>query len=120
MTPKLLRLIYAFEFLIALVAIFTAWSEIGGQAALDLMHWGWKLGLSVGLATAVVAYTAAAVSEDSLWTFRSARWLTAVALVLLAMGVVTYFYVLQEDAGESDESGTISACHSPDALAGLS
>lgn len=109
MTQKLLRLIYALEFLIALVAIFTAWSEIGGQAALDLMHWGWKLGLSVALATAIVGYTSALVSEDSAWSFRSARWLTAIVLVILAIGVVTYFYVLQEDTGESDESGTISA-----------
>ena len=109
MTRKLLRLTYAFEFLIALVAIFTAWSEIGGQAALDLMQWGWKLGLSVALAAAIVAYTAAVISEDSAWTFRSARWLTAIVLVILAMSVVTYFYVLQEDTGESDESGTISA-----------
>jgi hypothetical protein len=108
MTQKLLRLIYAFEFLIALVAIFTAWSEIGGQAALDLMHWGWKLGFSTALAGATVAYTAAVVSEDSLWTLRSARWLTAIVLLVLGIGVVTYFYVLQEDAGESDESGTIS------------
>jgi hypothetical protein len=111
MTQKLLRLIYAFEFLIALVAIFTAWSEIGGQAALDLMHWGWKLGLSFALAWAVVAYTAAVVSQESAWTLRSARWLTAIVLVILAIGVVTYFYVLQEDTGESDESGTISLLH---------
>ncbi|HTU46027.1 MAG TPA: hypothetical protein VMF91_13245 [Bryobacteraceae bacterium] len=110
MTQKLLRLIYAFEFLIALVAIFTAWSEIGGQAALDLMHWGWKLGLSVGLASATVAYTAAVVSEESPWTLRSARWLTAIVLLVLGIGVVTYFYVLQEDSSESDESGTISLC----------
>ncbi len=110
MTQKLLRLIYAFEFLIALVAIFTAWSEIGGQAALDLMHWGWKLGLSVSLAAAIVAYTAAVVGEESVWSMRSARWLTAIVLVILAIGAVTYFYVLQEDTGDSDESGTISAC----------
>jgi hypothetical protein len=110
MTQKLLRLIYAFEFLIALVAIFTTWSEIGGQAALDLMHWGWKLGLSLALAASIVAYTAAVVSEDSVWSFRSTRWLAAIVLVLLAIGVVTYFYVLQVDTGESDESGTISAC----------
>jgi len=108
MTQKLLRLIYAFEFLIALVAIFTAWSEIGGQAALDLMHWGWKLGLSLALASATVAYTAAVVSADSVWTLRAARWLTAIILLIVGIGVVTYFYVLQEDAGESDESGTIS------------
>jgi hypothetical protein len=113
MTPKLLRLVYAFEFLIALVAIFTAWSEIGGQAALDLMNWGWKLALSVALAGAIVAYTAAVVSEDSLWTLRSARWLTAIVVVTAAIGVVTYYYALQVDTGESDETGTISAASLP-------
>jgi len=109
MTPKLLRLLYAFEFLIALVAIFTAWSEIGGQAALDLMHWGWKLGLSLTLATTIVAYTAAVISEDRLWTLRSARWLSAIAVVMLVLGIVTYYYALQEDTTESDEPGARSA-----------
>jgi len=108
MTPKLLRLVYAFEFLIALVAIFTAWSEIGGQAALDLMHWGWKLGLGIGLAAAIVAYTASIVSEDALWTLRSGRWLMAIIVVTAAIGVVTYYYALQVDTGESDETGTVS------------
>jgi hypothetical protein len=111
MTPKLLRLVYAFEFLIAMVAIFTTWSEIGGQAALDLMHPAWKLALSFSLAGAIVAYTAAIVSEDSIWTLRSARWLTAIILVIFAIAVVTYYYVLQEDSGESDDTGTISMCH---------
>jgi hypothetical protein len=109
MRPKILRLVYAFEFLIALVAIFTAWSEIGGQAALDLMHWGWKLGLSLALAGAIVAYTAAVVSEQSIWTLRSARWLTAIIIVSVVMGGVTYYYLMQEEATDSDESGTISA-----------
>jgi hypothetical protein len=109
MRPKLLRLVYAFEFLIALVAIFTAWSEIGGQAALDLMHWCWKLGLSLALAVAIVLYTAALVSEESIWTLRSARWLTAIIVVAVAMGGVTYYYVMQEEAADSDESGTSSA-----------
>jgi hypothetical protein len=109
MRPKLLRVVYAFEFLIALIAIFTAWSEIGGQAALDLMHWGWKFGLSLALAGTMVAYTAALISEDSLWSFRSARWLTAMIIVTVVMGGVTYYYVVQEEASDSDESGTISA-----------
>ncbi len=109
MTSRLLRLVYAFEFLIAVIAIFTAWSEIGGQAALDLMHWGWKLGLSLGLAWAIVSYTAAVVAQDSLWTLRSARWLTAIVLLLLGIAVITYFYALQVDTGESDETNTISA-----------
>ncbi len=116
MPPKLLRLVYAFEFLIALVAIFTAWSEIGGQAALDLMYWAWKLGLSVGLAGAIVAYTVALVSEDSRWTMRSARWLMAIIVVAAAIGVVTYYYALQVDTGESDQIGTISALQPPSSL----
>ena len=91
------------------MAIFTAWSEIGGQAALDLMHWAWKLGLSLALAGAIVAYTAALVSEDSIWTLRSARWLTAIAVIAVVIGIVTYYYALQVDTGESDDTGTISA-----------
>lgn len=113
MTPRLLRLVYAFEFLIALVAIFTAWSEIGGQAALDLMHWGWKLGLSVGLALSFVLYTVAIVSEDSLWTVRSARWLALMLVFFLGMGAVTYYYSMQAETGDSDETGTISRLWTP-------
>jgi len=112
MTPKLLRLAYVCEFLIALVAIFTAWSEIGGQASLDLMHWGWKLGLSLPLAAAIVGYSASLLSEESIWTLRSARWLTAVIVLLLGMGIVTYYYSLQVDNGDSDDNGTVSYIHS--------
>jgi hypothetical protein len=108
MTPKLLRLVYVLEFLVALIAIFTSWSEIGGQAALDLMHWGWKLGFGAGLAAAIVAYTAALVSEDSVWSLRSARWLTMIILVLCAIGFITYYYMLQEDTGEPDDGGNVS------------
>lgn len=113
MTAKLLRLVYAFEFLVALVAIFTAWSEIGGQAALDLMHWGWKLGLSIALAAAIVFYTAAVVAADSLWSFRSSRWLMIIVVVMLVIGVVTYYYALQVDTGEPDETGTLSMSLAP-------
>ena len=106
---KLFRFAYICEFLLALLAIFTAWSEIGGQAALDLMHWGWKLGLSVPLAAAIVAYTAALLSEHAVWSLRSARWLSAIFILLLAMGVVTYYYALQVDNGESEENnGSVS------------
>jgi hypothetical protein len=108
MSPRLLRLIYAFEFLIALVAIFTVWSEVGGQAALDLMYWAWKLGFSVSLALSFVLYTAAIVSEDSLWTMRSARWLTLMIVIFLGMGAVTWYYGMEAATGDSDETGTIS------------
>jgi hypothetical protein len=100
--------VYAFEFLIAMMSIFTAWSEIGGQSALDLMNWGWKFGFSLVLASAIVAFTAAVASSETFWTMRSARWLTAIVLTIVAMGIVTYFYSLQEDAGSTDETGTVS------------
>ena len=112
MTPRLLRLVYALEFLIALVAIFTVWPEIGGQDALDLMHWAWKLGFGLALAGALVAYTAAVVSEESIWNLRAARWLAAIVVLTAAIGVVTYYYALQETTTEPDEPGTISGMRS--------
>jgi hypothetical protein len=106
MTLKVLRLAFALEFLVALIAIFTAWSEIGGQAALDLMPWGWKLGLSVALAAATVQYTVALSDQNDFWSLRSARWLSFILIVGLVMGLVTYYYVLQEDTMDSDEGNT--------------
>jgi len=109
MTPKLLRFAYVCEFLLALITIFTAWSEVGGQAALDLMHWGWKLGFSVALAAATVGYTAAIVSAERVANVRAARWLVGILMLMMAMGVVTYYYTLEAETGESDEqSGTVS------------
>jgi hypothetical protein len=108
MTPRLLRFAYTCEFLLALVAIFTAWSEIGGQAALDLMHWAWKAGLGFGLAAAVVGFTAALLSDEPFWTVRAARWLTLMIILMLLAGAVTHFYMLQEDTGDPEETGSIT------------
>jgi hypothetical protein len=113
MTPKHLRFIYVFEFLIAVIAIFTAWSEVGGQAALDLMQWGWKFGLGFGLAVTIVGYTAAVVSGESIWTMRTSRWLALTLVLLLGMGIVTYYYYLQEDTGDTnDEQDSVTSYRS--------
>lgn len=106
MTPKVLRLTLVVEFLVAVIAIFTAWSEIGGQAALDLMPWGWKFGLALAMAATMVGYTAALAEQDALWSARTARWLSFLLIVGLVMGVVTYYYVLQEDTIDTDEADT--------------
>ena len=103
-----LRVVYAFEFLLAIIAIFTAWSEIGSQSALDLMHWGWKTGLSFALASAIVGFTAALAASDTFWTLRSARWFMAVLVCLLVTGLVTYYYSLQVDAGDSEDNSSVS------------
>lgn len=104
MNPKVIRLLYVCEYLLALIAIFTVWPEIGGETVLDLMPWGWKFGLGAALATAIVAYSAAIVAETSLWTLRSARWLTTICILLLAIGVVTYYYVLEDETVDTDDS----------------
>ena len=108
MTPRLLRFAYTCEFLLALVAIFTAWSEIGGQAALDIMYWAWKAGLGITLAAAIVGYTAALINDESFWTMRAARWLTSIIVIMLLAGAVTHFYMLQEDTIDSEDTGSIT------------
>jgi hypothetical protein len=111
MTPKYLRIIFLSEFLVAVIAVFTAWSEVGGQAALDIMPWGWKFGLGIGVAIAFVAYSAALLAGDSIWNVRSAKWLAIMIVLLLGMGVVTYYYVLQvenSDSGQEQENSAVS------------
>jgi hypothetical protein len=111
MTPKNLRIVFLSEFLVAVIAVFTAWSEIGGQAALDIMPWGWKFGLGVGLSVAFVAYSAALLAGESIWNARSAKWLALIIVLVLATGVVTYYYVLQvenTDSGQDQENSAVS------------
>src|SRR5580765_684834 len=61
MTPNWLRLAYAAELLLSIPAVYTLWSQVGGQGHLDLMPWWWKLLLGGGMCVAVVFATAATV-----------------------------------------------------------
>jgi hypothetical protein len=109
MTPRYLRILFLSEFLVAVIAIFTAWSEIGGQAVLDVMPWGWKGSLAFGLAAALVAYSVALMSADSVWNVRTAKWLALILVLVGAMGVVTFYYALQapnEPPEEQDNSAS--------------
>ena len=106
--PAWLRLAYMFEFLIALVTIFTVWSQVGGQGHLDLMAWYIKLGLSLGLAWCVVRFTAAMVEHEKAWNVHTAMWLAWMVLFAAAMGGVTYYYHIHEVPDESDTDDTSS------------
>ena len=109
MTPQLLRFAYICEFLLALAAIFTVWPEIGGVAALELMHWGFKLGFGVVMAAAIVACTRTMMQSERSLSWRAIAWLGVIALLAIGMGVVTYYYTLEEESGDSDEpSGTVT------------
>src|ERR1700735_5840419 len=107
---RLLRLAYTTQFLIALIAVFFLWSEIGGQGHLDLMPWYLKLGLGTGVAYAAVRATAAAVAQEPAWNIKTLKWFGAMLALLVACGVVTYFYHLygEEDDQQDEQSTSIA------------
>jgi hypothetical protein len=101
-----LRLAYMLEFLIALTAVYTLWSEIGGQGHLDLLPWYTKLICGVGLSWSVVRFTAGMVELEQFWNFRTRRWFLIILLFAIAMGGIVYYYHLHEtpDQGDSEDA----------------
>jgi hypothetical protein len=106
----LLRLAYATQFLIALIAIFFLWSEIGGQGHLDLMPWYWKVLLGGGAALAVVKATQAAVNQPSAWRGPALRWLGLLLALLIACGAASYYYHMccESDEDSDQDAGSVS------------
>ncbi|MDQ6664570.1 MAG: hypothetical protein M3Z23_09275 [Acidobacteriota bacterium] len=102
----MLRIAYSIEFLIAIIAIFTFWSEVGGQGHLDLMPWYWKLGFSLAAAVVCLKLTAAMLEKQSIWSKSTLRWLLALGLLAAGAGAVTYYVHLNEPA-DTDESDTV-------------
>lgn len=105
-----LRLAYAIEFFIAVLAILTLWSEVGGQGHLDLIPWYIKLICVLGSAWCCVRFTAGIAEQTSAWNRRSAGWLAGIVFFVLAMGAITYYYHLHEDSDDDsdDPTGTVS------------
>lgn len=103
MEVRIARIAYAIEFFTALIAVFSAWSQVGGQGHLDLLDWYWKLILSVALSLAVVKATAAAACGDRFLNARTVLWLTLSLLLTITMGIVTYYVHLHEPQDEQDE-----------------
>lgn len=100
------RLFYAIEFLIALITTYTVWSQVGGQAHLDMMAWYWKLSLGVGISFAAVKTTAAAMSNKSAWNARTLKWISVVLALALTCGAVTYYYHLNEPPDNEEDTTT--------------
>lgn len=118
----ILRLAYATQFLIALIAVFVLWSEAGGQSHLDLLPWYLKLGLGVGSALCAVKATAAAVARDAAWNGRTLKWMGLMLLLLLGCGLASYYahlYLEEDEPDQDQESSTISLAVPP-ILAGAS
>jgi hypothetical protein len=105
----ILRLAYSTLFLIALLAIFVVWSEVGGQSHLDLMPWYLKLGLGAGAAFACVKATAAAVSGTNAWNGGTLRWFGILLALLLGCGLATYYVHVYAETDEDDEEDSVTS-----------
>ena len=114
----ILRLAYSTQFLIAVIAVFVLWSQVGGQSHLDLLPWWIKLGLGLAAAYGVVRATAASVSGDRAWNAQALRWLGVTLAVLAACGYASYYaHMNLEDADDEDQQAdtTISRMRMPPA-----
>ncbi len=100
----ILRLAYATQFLIALIAVFVLWSEVGLQTHLDLMPWYLKLGLGGGAAFAAVKATAAAVSGPTAWNGGTLKWLGILLVLLVGCGLSSYLVHMYGESDEEDQN----------------
>lgn len=103
MEPRFQRFVYIAEFLLALIAVFTLWGQVGGQSHLDMMPWYFKLFFGLAMPYSVVSATSAAVAGERGWNTRSLRWMVILAFLMLLAGLVTYYYHLYEP-NEEEES----------------
>ena len=104
----ILRLAYATQLMIALIAVFVLWAQIGGQGHLDLMPWYLKLGLGGGVAIAAVRTTMCAVSGASAWNGGTLKWLGIMLALSLGCGLASYYFHLygETDEEQDDETST--------------
>ncbi|MBZ5578780.1 MAG: hypothetical protein LAP40_19640 [Acidobacteriia bacterium] len=110
----ILRLAYTTQFLLALLAVFVLWGDVGGQSHLDLMPWYLKLGLGGGASLAVVKATGAAVSHERAWNGATLRWAGILLALLMGCGLASYYYHVygEQDDGD-DETQTSSLVGRP-------
>jgi hypothetical protein len=104
MRNRLLRPFLIVEFLIAVQAVFTFWSQVGGQYHLDLMFWPWKFGLSIAASSLIVAITANLVKNGGAITRLTLTLCSFLIVVIVVAGMVTYYYHLSEPPEPADQS----------------
>jgi len=111
----ILRLAYATQFLIAVIAVFVLWSDVGGQSHLDLLPWHAKLALGAGAAFCAVKATAASVAGDAAWNGKSLRWLGLMLALMAACGLASYYahLYLEEDEGDQDQNNSAISRFAP-------
>jgi hypothetical protein len=102
-----LRVAFALEFLVACVAVFVVWGEVGGQGHLDIMPWHWKLICGIGTAASIVGFSQASAERERFWHRKSVVWFVLVlAFAAVIAGITVYTH--ETEPIEDDES---SAAH---------
>ena len=112
LTMQSLRLAYIAIFLLSLIAVFTLWSQVGGQGHLDLVPWSVKLALGAGAAYAITRASSSAVKGEHGWNSQSVKW-AGLALATLFLCGMASFYAhnnLEDTGDEEDQSdATVSS-----------
>src|SRR5262249_16266193 len=103
-----LRLAYAAIFLIALIAVYTLWGQVGGQGHLDLLPWYVRLVLGCGAAVAFSRAAYFASKREEAWNGGTLKWGGVFLALLLGCGLAAYFahLYLEEDNEGGQESIT--------------
>jgi hypothetical protein len=104
MDSRFLRIVYIFEYLLALIAVFTVWSQVGGQTHLDLMAWYIKLFLGPIMAYAVVRASMAALEGGRAWNGTTLRWTGILLLLAATAGLMTFYSHLYEPGDEDEQT----------------
>ena len=99
----LLRLAYSTQFLIALIAVFVLWSQVGGQSHLELLPWHIKLGLACAAAYSIVRATVAAVSGERGWNAQSVAWVGLAIAVLVVCGLASYWAHMNLEESDTED-----------------
>jgi len=101
--------VYVVEFLIAVMAVLTLWSQIGGQGHLDLMPWYLKLGLTMAMALITVMGTMAALSHPDPWNAKAIAFVILGLLIACGMAAASYYYHVHENDEDEGDDNTNTA-----------
>jgi hypothetical protein len=105
----LLRLAYSALYLLALIAVFVAWGQIGGTGHLEVLPWYIKGALGASGAFTIVRATAAAVAGERAWNPQCLRWLGLTLVLAVCCGLASYYsHMYLEDTGDEDDQGDTS------------
>jgi len=100
----IVRLAYIALFLIAIIAVYTLWGQVGGQGHLDLVPWYIKLVLGAAASLSIVRAAASAVKADNGWNGQTVKWVGLVLAVLFLCGMASFYaHNNLEDTGDEDD-----------------